>query len=183
MRDVSCRSCRFLPTSRYIAARASLYYFYGGFIVLLWGGGISFRYIHSGLSGINFPPTFIFSTVPLSLNLCLSLCLFSSPPSTSLGFIGEGVSPSPLLVWSGLLIYHSLSSQDILPLPVSLLSLSLFLPHSLSLSSPPSLSAWGVGGGEYLLTLFLFNTLTLFPYTQRTRSHTHAWMIMLDICT
>ncbi len=135
---------------------------------------LSFRLIHSDSSGTNFPPTFpLFHCSSLFKSLSFSLTPFFSSFYLP-WFYCRRSNPLPLLVWSGLLIYHSLSSQDILPFPVSP-SLSPFPPHSLPLSSPRFLSVWGwsARGGEYLLTLFLFHTLTLFSCTQQTRSHTY----------
>lgn len=130
--------------------------------------------------------TFLFSTVLLSLNLCLSRRFLSSPSSTSPGFIGEGESPSPCLfevACSYIIVFPCRISSLFLPL-------RLLLPWSLPLSSPAShllpLWVWGGGWGgerEYLLTLFLFYTLPPFPYSQWTCSHTHTQMIMLNVCT
>lgn len=91
----------------------------------------------SGSSGTNFPPTSPLSTVspPFKSLLAPFFSSFCLP-----WFYWRRSVPLPLLVWSTLLVYHSLSSQDILPLPASP---SLFLSFSLSLISPPppSLSA------------------------------------------
>ena len=129
---------------------------------------LSFRSLHSGSSGTNFPPTFpLFYCNSLSLNLPDSFLLLLLPPLVLLE--KECPPPPACLKWPAHISQPFLAGYP----PSSCLSLSFSLIPSLS-HHPPSFCQLGGEGGEYLLTLFLFHTLTLFPYTQRTCSHTHT---------